>query len=81
VVVIRDNVVDHVLVCKDACHAELTFFDQYRKINFTFDQQYDEEDCCSLLEDGYFEFPNDSVCLTWPSKAPPLKGKRIFPKS
>jgi hypothetical protein len=64
VVVIKDNLVHDNIMCNDNVHAEKVFFDKLAE-NLSNWDEYTEEDREAVLEDGYENFGNGSVCLTW----------------
>jgi hypothetical protein len=61
VVVILNGVVHGAYECKDSQHAE-KIFEHFAK---TYVKGLTDEELNERLDDGYIEFDNGSVCLTW----------------
>jgi len=64
-VVIKDNVVDYIKICKDGPDLEKNFLDKCRELVTNFDK-YDQEDIEFILDEGYETIGNGSICMTYP---------------
>ena len=64
VIVVRDNVVDEHVLCRDSKHAEKVFRDKLAECLSNWDE-YTQEDIDCVLDNGYEKFGNGSVCLSW----------------
>ena len=66
VIVIKDQIVDENILCKDSEEAEKLFFAKCEESISNWDE-YSEEDKEAILENGVAEKANGSICLSWAS--------------
>lgn len=64
VIVVKNNVVEENVLCRDGKHAEKVFLDKLAERLSNWDE-YDQDDIDAVLDNGYEEFGNGSVCLSW----------------
>ena len=77
VIVVREGVVSENILCRDAEHAERVFLDKLAECLSNWDE-YDQDDRDAVLDNGYEQFGNGSVCLSWAS-SPDEDGKKGSP--
>lgn len=65
VIIVRDGVVDQTFRHKTPDEAEKCFIDNIEKFDSKNFKELNERDLAASIEDGYYEFSDGSVNLTW----------------
>ena len=78
IIVVREGVVSENILCRDAEHAERVFLDKLAECLSNWDE-YDQDDRDVILENGYEQFGNGSVCLSWATSPDDADGKKGSP--
>jgi hypothetical protein len=63
---VREGIVSENILCRDGEHAERVFLDKLAECLSNWDE-YDQDDRDAVLDNGYEQFGNGSVCLSWAS--------------
>jgi len=64
IVIIKDGVVDDLILCRDGDHAQKVFLENCAETFSNWDE-YTQEDIDAIIGNGYEKSAYSAVCLSW----------------
>jgi hypothetical protein len=64
IVIIKDGVVDDLILCRDGDHAKTVFVEKCAE-TFSNWEEYSQADIDAIIDNGYEQSAHSAVCLSW----------------